>query len=740
MIFKNKKSQKFISSLLVIAILLPSLIVFSMPKKAEAFTFTDLPAFAQRIATNIQKAFSNVKDIFIASSTGGTFAIKVKEFAKALLREIAMVIARKALQEMTKSTVNWINAGFHGSPLFLENPSSFFEDITKSQIKAVVNKYGYDSVRYPFGKDFSINIIKSYNSSTEETTVHTLSKVIQDPATLYNYQNNFNTGGWNAFFINNLYPQNNYLGFQMLATEQLQDQIDAKAEKTETALDQGQGFLSPQTCPSNPKYNNGYNEFNRPSFNNAEWEKNNSYNLEQNAPACYSNPPNQELCEQQATAYDAIYEGKRSGTKALWSVDNTCPDGLVNTTPGAVVANQITTALTSQFRQGEINQAIGSAMSSILSALLNRLLDKGLNALASKSNPKPPGDNFTYNGLTLGSQPTTGGTNDIWDFGPDQPIALPDFKKTVENSLENTTKELMLMTNDTPNESGPGILQLFGQTWPKVQRLDICQPGPDFGWQDRMDKETTGVFEKLSIGENEAPASAIAIVKELQFAVSFFKNWINTQMLNALPSSSSNIDAVNDLKNLDQELEQLIPAINIKKQAVSRLQAIKTNLDAITDATPGSAEEETLVSLWKQYEAIKDIIANDVTLQNTKNNLAIAKDRSVNLDKLITQCATERTIKGWANPGGAASILEGKAEATEQSVFCDSPIVGGYSHGGFINAGDIADPKIPVTYPRIPLVNAQGIAIGDSTVNISMSCSVIFRASTLDYKGSLPGY
>src|SRR3989344_7148351 len=151
MTFKNKKIQKLISSLMVIAMLSPSLFVFFAPKRAEA-QFTDP---VNSIWQAIQTAFGFVEKTAVVTDTG----ISVKNVAKEIAKQLLMVVAKRALAQMTKSTVNWINSGFHGAPLFLENPQSFFNDIAKSEIKNLINIIGYDPIRFPFGQKLALDTI-----------------------------------------------------------------------------------------------------------------------------------------------------------------------------------------------------------------------------------------------------------------------------------------------------------------------------------------------------------------------------------------------------------------------------------------------------------------------------------------------------------------------------------------------------------------------------------------------------
>jgi hypothetical protein len=266
MTLKNK-TKKFISALLIISILVPTFL-FSEPKKAEAIPVAEIPG---AIIHWITKQFT----VSTNTSTLINTSLSAKQWSEVLIRQALMAVARSFLKKITQSTVNWINSGFHGSPLFVENSGSFFNDIAKSELKSMVNMFGFDSLKYPFGRDFSLNIINSYKNTLANNAAYSLSTVMSDPVMLNNYRNNFNYGGWNSFLINTQYPQNNYVGFQILATNELAARLQGTsqnaAQKITTTLNQGQGFLSPQTCPSNPDYNNGTNEFQKPSFDVSDW-------------------------------------------------------------------------------------------------------------------------------------------------------------------------------------------------------------------------------------------------------------------------------------------------------------------------------------------------------------------------------------------------------------------------------------------------------------------------------------
>ncbi|MFH1366200.1 MAG: hypothetical protein ABIG99_02335 [Patescibacteria group bacterium] len=377
MTVKNTTTQKLISSLIIFTMLAPAVFLSFEPKQARAVGGVPVDDYT---------AQGFLGDL--AAETTADTTLHFKDWAVYVGKELLKMAAKRLLHKMAQATINWINSDFHGSPLYLENPDSFFRDIAKSELKTVVNMFGYDSLRFPFGKDFALNVINSYRSQLENNAQYTLSNL----ADAEYYRNDFNYGGWNAFLINTQYPQNNYLGFQMLATEELARRVEGTvqnaAQKVQTMLQQGMGFLSPQTCPSNPSYNNGTNEFIRPSF-------------QYNAPLpTLENPEADVLSPKDQAAMDKWYMNKVDA-REQWAEANTCPGGLVNTTPGSVAAHSIMTALDSPFLSTALDGAIGNELAAVFDALINHFLDKGLNALSESISSAPEIDNWSYDGVAL---------------------------------------------------------------------------------------------------------------------------------------------------------------------------------------------------------------------------------------------------------------------------------------------------------------------------------------------------
>lgn len=802
-ILKNKKIQKLISSFIVIALVVPSLTLFFKPTKVDAQAVVSDP-----INTAVNVITTGTTAATAAASATST-GIQIKNVLKDIAKQFLMVAAKRMLAEMTKSTVNWINTGFHGQPLFLTNSASFFSDIAKGEIKDLVDQVGYDRLKFPFGKQFALQTIQSYKTQAQQNAEYSLNKVVNDPELLSNYRTNFYVGGWDGFLLNTQYPQNNPMGFNLTEAaklgEKLQETQQTKVQQVKDTLQQGMGFLSPKTCPTNPNYDKNTNEFNKPSFNEAEYLKTHPYN----PPTVDPNSPSGSLAKVQ---YDTNYQAAKNTAKLAFNAKYTCPGGMVSTTPGSVAANSIMKALNVTQEQGTLAAAMGNSLSTIFDTLINHYLDKGLSSLASKINPPQTPDDWSYNGETLGS-PVTG--NNTFS-GPDQEIILSDFKKKISGyttilnedgsikdilvgnvgggtytpgDIENTKTEIALMDNKDP--INPGILQLMQIVPIETQKLDECLPGLNKGWEVRLQDETqrnSKVLLKESGSSDDLKVKAVNdALRELNFAVKAYKDWVTTKMMASLPDAVTYMDEIKNLDTITQKTSETSADKMAKIRALARLESLQKSLATITkqpdpqdsDQAAYKRDEAKLISIKKQYDAISSTISNTTSIENTKSILNTLVDTLASLKKLNPECREERKNAGWSNDGnnlgdgllssinsqpimvqiqsqifGLTSINTGQVTGSEIGQFCAVPLISGYSHGDIIreddsnrhgalkftfrnpNGNDLGDPG----YEDLPMVNAREI-YGDDTkkfnpVVVDIDCNTIFKAKPTDYRHS----
>ncbi|MES3031965.1 MAG: hypothetical protein V4699_01850 [Patescibacteria group bacterium] len=453
----NNKTKKIISALLLISIMLPT-VLFSTPKKVSAqITVTDA----------VNAVFNTITSIFTQSGTASTIVQTGSILKSAMIelgKQLLKVAAKQLLAKMTQATINWINSDFHGAPLFLENPESFFRDIAKSQVRSIVDMIGYDTFRFPFGPQTALNVISSYKSQLAENSQYTLSKVINDPDLLIKYRNDFNYGGWNGFLINTQYPQNNYLGFQGIIQQNLASRLEgtlvAPAQKVQNLLQQGMGFLSPQTCPSNLSYNNGTNEFVKPSFKSK---------------IPYNAPEYTATSQREIDNYNADYNADVAVERAAWASTNTCPGGLVSTTPGSVAANQISTALSIPFLTTALDGALGNSLAAIFDALINHFLDKGLNALSDTISPgSGSDDNWTYNGQSLSSGASINNGAPVGALNIPQNVSVDVGQGTSTTISGGTGPYNMIPQTQTSKAIATATVSNAGSSGPKITVIGVA--------------------------------------------------------------------------------------------------------------------------------------------------------------------------------------------------------------------------------------------------------------------------
>lgn len=685
------KIQKLTAFFLVMMFLLPPTAMWFTPRKAAAVlpvADTTNPPFS--ILNVLESGVSAAKDTWDA----------LDEIAKQVLK----TVARRALQEMTKSTVNWIN-GVEGRPLFVGNSRSFFGNIAEGEIKKIVDSTGYDKLRLPFGRQLALELIGAYRAQSNANAQYTLSRVINDPELLQNYRNDFGIGGWNGFMLHTQYPENNYVGSKLLASEKLGQKLanlnTNVAADVREELQQGMGFLSLKICPSNPSFPKDIDPNNPPAFNYATYGREHPYN-----PPKREDYKDQQLYNIALSFYDNNYNTAKVATRNAWNKKNTCPGGLKTTTPGAVAANSIMDALGGPRKLGEWSAALGNSLSAVFDAFANKYLQKGLRYLTSKVNPAPPpDDDWNYEGTTLGSPLGNINDDNDWTTVPDEEIDLNNFIEEVNEGIENTTTELALM--DSSDTANPGIKQLITIIPRKAKELDECLPGPDMGWESRLDKEFERNAKVLREKAQDNP-EANNVLRELRYAVEYFKDWVELKTSVSLPNGTSYLKAIKDVKRFAQQSKELEDKQKNKTQARTRLMVIQEGLDAIkeslgveeTQPAKNTPAERHLISYRRNYNAVRDFISTTTTVANSESERDILNDSLIKLNTFISECGNARTVAGWTNPGGsAAKLASGPNKAIDKEFGVVDNLMAQHYRETLDRPPVRTEPPLRTTYP-----------------------------------------
>lgn len=376
--------------------------------------------------------------------------------------KIARYVAVKMLDEITLATVEWINSGFEGQPLWWEDPFGFLGNIAKDEINSVTAVFTDPDkiIEYPFGQAIMTAILQDLQRDFYVEAQISLNDVLAH-GTYEEFHEDFSVGGWvgyTALFETNNNPFGAYFETQDHLSRRISGTSISTAMNFRRELQESGGFLSQRKCVESGTGSNDYiapddeseGQFYVPSggpIPDAVYEEA-EYDPDEGIPQT----------EDQAFIIDTYVLRSKC---AEWR----------NLTPGGVISDQIKTAVTIPTNQllsvDELNESIGL----IIDALLNQLVTQGLSSLSGDD----PSTNVAL-AQVQGYQPGSvqngiedpPSTTEIITGGGD----LIDYSLTEVQGyyIQNIALALpILYTN------GDSLIK-------KIRGLDFCVPGPNPRW------------------------------------------------------------------------------------------------------------------------------------------------------------------------------------------------------------------------------------------------------------------
>lgn len=391
------------------------------------------------------------------------------------LKSIGRLVTKMLLQKMTVSTVEWINNGFEGKPLFLQNPGKFFGDIATNELLQF--KLEIDDARlYPFGRAFLKSQVNAINTKFSDNARYSLNELISQTTPEYNaisFGANFSYGGWAAWDALTQVPANNPLGFNILASNELSKRLEgtsfSKGQEVQKALDQAGGFLGDERCVDPDE------GITRASHNAALIKGEKEYKTIGEISTGYGDE----------TVSQQVPTGYIIGTCKKWEY----------VTPGKLIAESATKAIGYTDNNLLAADDLNSSIAAIMDALLNRWSADIANKGFANFDTEGANGSFIYDN----DNNTTGAfgqvdldfpksfTNSSWlrenpDFNirTDLTQALIDEQRIYQQRLEEENRVL----NDLITT---------------VRQLDYCIPGPHPGYEDDSEIYLANEMKKIPV-------------------------------------------------------------------------------------------------------------------------------------------------------------------------------------------------------------------------------------------------
>jgi hypothetical protein len=368
---KSGGFKKHLAAILILAIILPS-VYFSFPKKTDAIL--GIGDIVSDIWTEIESTVSAISNPVTATNEGISTPLNIAQHLKTwVLDPMAMMLAKMMIQDITASTVNWINSGFNGNPAYVQNPELFFSqlgDMTAAQYLSS-NSWIVQNLCSPFQAKIQLAMTNAYLKQTSQYSC-SLGKIENN---FNNFTNDFTQGGWDTWFNVTQNTQSNPYGAFNDAQDRLAIQIGTAQNHYQTQLNQGNGFLSWETCKTAAQagVTTGPSLSQLGAVNTASGISCPSGYFPNPTGTCVDNSGNP--APESAILLNAISvpPGTDTSIPTPAGVSN-CPYGTQVNTPGSVIQQQLATTLGSTVNQLGVAQSINQIVGALMVQLVKQVV------------------------------------------------------------------------------------------------------------------------------------------------------------------------------------------------------------------------------------------------------------------------------------------------------------------------------------------------------------------------------
>lgn len=636
-------------------------------------------------------------------STGAGNAAYAAETGKELcLDAVATSIAKATLKKFTDSTINWINTGFEGNPLYVRDPASFFNSIADEQIGSIT--LSIETSGAPFARSLAQSLILSqlydFNAAMKYNVDAYLGRSVVEQ-----FSADFSVGGWEAWLLQTQYPQNNQIGASINVanqkTKQLAGTDKSVAQIAQDEINQGAGFLGLKECVDPTDWVRGTG-FEPPVYGDP---------FEGMTPDEFAELTPQERAQIENDASNAYLE-QVAEDRAEYEKKSTCKRWETRT-PGRTISEQLNISLGSSIRQAELADELNESIAAIIDAVFAKFLTDGLNSI---------GDNTTeYSQSGFAGYGTNTSTGGLYNTQTGSIQASANLYSVWSDLDKIITWQNDYMTALTQHKS-----LLETQLIPRIYELDFCVPGPRPDWETKAQEKVSAVTPRIyDLGTTETFFQDLFITVGggnggnlasggggmLLSIFEQYTNLINTQwfsqsaLINLPVINSINKSEFSKIANYENVIENIQEEILETMSVLNRVEYIKQQLQGIPNPTTGGvltpAQEDIVAQQQRILDQISLMVAVESNVNSVKDDILKSQlDLAYIGDStkgLIKQCIDETTsfpnqnrIMRWPYP---ASLLP----ASVQNTYTPGPMITLYESG---TSGELREPTYLKNIPQ----------------------------------------
>ncbi len=254
--FQKNHIQKIPLILIIFALLFSSMF-FSAPQITSALVDSLLNAVKPQLVTD---------PAHTSATVGKTVWDKLQVLAVASAKVTARMLAKKFIDNVTQATVSWIKGGMNGNPAYVSNIGKFLTGPGGVGDQAFGEFFADNGLNFlcePFQLQVKLALQLGYGAGLKQKIGCTLSTIGRNFNTAVDTANvslgginvlsrngsDFNSrGGWNAWLVNTIRPENTANGAYLIAKGELDASIVTASGEKLKLLDFGQGALTFTRC------------------------------------------------------------------------------------------------------------------------------------------------------------------------------------------------------------------------------------------------------------------------------------------------------------------------------------------------------------------------------------------------------------------------------------------------------------------------------------------------------------
>lgn len=380
------------------------------------------------------------------------------------LNGVAINLARNQLVEMTRATMEWVNTGFGGDPLYVRNMNKLMNSIENEIITAEMKLFKNPN-DYPFGRDYVKSVINAKNikddfASSMKTDLSVFlnlgnENLLKNGGYIESYTKDFSLGGWIGWLGLTQRPQNNPLGSTLAMTNHLDEKVENEKKYIESEIEANDGMLSQKKC--------------------VKWIPD-SGSFE--TTTIVDGIPVQKTIEGTTVETTTIVDGVPVTER---TVDKNNPENCIEwevVTPGSIIKDKVSTHLNSPERQSELVKTVNDLLFGLFSSLITNFQQGGLSSL------KPTASESTFNYEEFGGFGSNPGDDDIMSTNEER----ENWGGWVNGGSFDITKDLpdIIKTQKDFIEQANIYVKKYPERISALGELDYCIPGPNASWKENM--------------------------------------------------------------------------------------------------------------------------------------------------------------------------------------------------------------------------------------------------------------